>query len=182
MDGAIDAGTDTGAAVKKLVIFAGPPCTGKSAVGRALGHAHLEMDAARVSLMPASTHSREDRATAYRAVLWAAGHLLRYTDVVICNGGFGHAEQREAYEEVAREAGAALYVIEFAAPAEILVERNRKRRDHHPGLDLDDARVREIVKNYPWRGDGLVVDATRPVAACAEAVATYLKTAGMVPE
>ena len=75
--------------MKKLVVFGGPPCTGKSTVGRALGWAHLEMDAARMALLPDAAHTRADREVAYRAVLWTAGHLLRYTDIVICNGGFG---------------------------------------------------------------------------------------------
>ncbi len=58
--------------MKKLGVFCGPPCTGKSSAGRALGHAH----------------TRADRAIAYRAVLWTAAPLLRYTDIVICDGGF----------------------------------------------------------------------------------------------
>jgi len=166
--------------MKKLVIFAGPPCTGKSAVGRALGYAHLEMDAARAKLLPQSLHTREDRAIAYRAVLWAAGHLLRYTDLVICNGGFGHEEDRERYRTLARETGATLYIVEFTAPLEVLLQRNRKRRDHHPGLDLDDARVTQIVESYPWTQTGLLIDSTRPVAECAERVRAFLETPGIL--
>lgn len=160
--------------MKKLVVFAGPPCTGKSAVGRRLGWAHLEMDDARVRLLPDAAHTREDRMVAYRAVLWAAGHLLRFTDIVICNGGFGHAIDREGCVRVAREAGAALYVCEFFAPAAVLVERNRARRHRHPGLDLTDERVEELVSGYvPW-GVGLRVDGMRPVGECVERVREYV--------
>jgi predicted kinase len=182
VDGEVNLAVDTSEAMKQLVIFAGPPCTGKSAVGRALGHAHLEMDSARVRLLPESTHSREDRAIAYRAVIWTASHLLRYTDIVICNGGYGHEEDRAGYRAVAREAGASLYLVEFTAPLAVLIERNRKRRDHHPGLDLDDARVTEIVENYPWSRTGLLVDSTRPVTECAKEVRRYLQTPGMILE
>lgn len=166
--------------MKKLVIFAGPPCTGKSAVGKELGHAHLEMDAARVALLPDSTHTRDDRRIAYRSVLWTAGQLLRYTDIVICNGGYGHEEDRAGFEALACEAGAALYVVEFSAPLAVLLERNRQRRDDHPGLDLDDARVTEIVASYPWSHIGLRIDSTRPLTECANAVRAYLETSGIM--
>ena len=160
--------------MRKLVVFGGPPCTGKSTVGRALGHAHLEMDEARVRLLPEAAHTRADRAIAYRAVLWTAVHLLRYTDIVICNGGVGHAEDRAGCEDVAAEAGARLLVVEFTAPLDVLLERNRARRAHHPGLDLTDERVTEIVETYPWWGRGILVDSTRPEAECVETVRRYL--------
>lgn len=160
--------------MKKLVVFGGPPCTGKSTVGRALGWAHLEMDAARMALLPDAAHTRADREVAYRAVLWTAGHVLRYTDIVICNGGFGHAEDRQGCLAVARGAGAAVYVVEFTAPLAVLLERNRARRDSHPGLDLTDERVTEIVTTYPLWGAGIVVDSTRPVAECVAAVMEFV--------
>ncbi|HEU0121165.1 MAG TPA: AAA family ATPase [Bryobacteraceae bacterium] len=163
--------------MKKLVVFAGPPCTGKSTIGRALGYAHLEMDAARVALLPDSPHTRDDRKIAYRAVLWAAAHLLRYTDIVICNGGYGHAEDREACVRLAVETGARLYVAEFYAPLPVLLERNRQRRGHHPGLDLTDERVRELTETYvPWNA-GIQVNGEHPVEQCTEAVRAYVEAA-----
>jgi predicted kinase len=166
--------------MKKLVVFGGPPCTGKSTVGRALGFAHLEMDEARLRLLPESAHTRADRAVAYRAVLWAAGQLLRWTDIVICNGGYGHAEDRAGCEALAEEAGAELLVVEFTAPLAVLIERNRARRAHHPGLDLTDERVAEIVANYLWWGRGILVDSTRPVEECVEGVRVWIAgTAGI---
>jgi predicted kinase len=164
--------------MKKLVVLAGPPCTGKSTVGRALGYAHLEMDDARVRLLPGSSHSREDRAIAYRALYWTAAHLLRYTDIVILNGGFGHRVDRDACLHLARESGAALYLAEFTAPLAVLLERNRARRAHHPGLDLTDARVTEIVNTYPWSGAGILVNGTAPLTAAVEQIRRYLDTAG----
>ena len=156
--------------MKRLIVFGGPPCTGKSTVGRELGWAHLEMDEARARLLPGAAHTRADREVAYRAVLWTAGHLLRYTDIVICNGGFGHEEDREGCRAVAREAGAALLVVEFAGPVEVLIARNRARRATHPGLDLTDERVAEIVAGYPWTAGALRLDSRRPVAECVAAV------------
>ncbi len=168
--------------MKKLVVFGGPPCTGKSTVGAALGYPHLEMDDARATLLPDAAHTRADRAIAYRAVLWTAAHLLRWTDVVICNGGFGHAVDREACRRVAREAGAGLYIVEFTAPLDILLERNRARRAFHPGLDLTEERVREIVETYPWSGAGITVDSTEPLDKCLASIRSYLQTAGVDPQ
>jgi predicted kinase len=164
--------------MKRLIVFGGPPCTGKSTVGRELGWAHLEMDEARARLLPGAAHTRADREVAYRAVLWTAAHLLRYTDIVICNGGFGHEVDREGCRAVAREAGAALVVVEFTGPLEVLTARNRARRATHPGLDLTDERVAEIVDAYPWTPGALRVDSTRPVAECVGAVRRYCLAEG----
>lgn len=128
------------------------------------------MDAARAALLPCAAPTRADRAIAFRAVLWTAAHLLRYTDIVICDGGFGQEEDRDACRALARESGAALYWVEFTAPLDILLGRNRARRGHHPGLDLSDERVAEIVESYPWTGAGLVVYSSRPLAECIAAV------------
>jgi predicted kinase len=160
--------------MKRLVVFGGPPCSGKSTAGNALGWAHLEMDAARSWILPASAHSRQDRAIAYRAILWAAMQLLRYTDIVICNGGFGHAEDRAACEKVCETSSAGLYVVEFQVPLAVALERNRARQGKHPGLDLTDARVTEIVSTYPWTGAGLTVQGTRPVQELVQEVRSYV--------
>ena len=133
------------------------------------------MDDARANLPPHSAHTREDRAIAYRAILWTAKHLLRYTGIVIRDGGFGQPEDRGACRVLAREFGAALYLVEFTAPLETLLERNRKRRAWHPGPDLTGERVVEIVESYPWSRTGLVVESSRPLAECIAAVGKYIQ-------
>jgi predicted kinase len=136
------------------------------------------MDDARARLLPGAAHTRADREVAYRAVLWTCGHLLRYTDIVICNGGFGHEEDREGCRAVARAAEAELRVVEFTGPLAVLLERNRARRATHPGLDLTDARVAEIVAAYPWTEGALRVDSTKPVAECVAMVRRYCLAEG----
>lgn len=158
----------------KLVVFAGPPCTGKSTVAGLLGFAHIEMDAVRARILPGASHTREDRAVAYRAALMMAEALLPRAEVVIVDGGFGREEDRAQYRRVAFETSSELFVVEFAAPLDIVLARNRARRAHHPGLDLDDARVTEIVTTYPWLRTGLTIDATQPAEACARAVRLYI--------
>jgi len=164
--------------MKKLVMFGGPPCTGKSSVAALLGEAHLAMDEARMALLPDAAHTRADRMVAYRAIHWAAGKLLASVEVVICDGGYVHEEDRAACRAVADAVGASFYTVEFTAPLGVLLERNRRRRAHHPGLDLTDARVAEIVAAYPWSRAGIVVDGTEPMEKCADAVRAYLQTDG----
>lgn len=158
--------------MSRLVVFAGPPCSGKSATARLLGWPHLEMDEARASILPAAAHTREDRAVAYRAVLWTAAHILRLGQTVIVDGGFGHAEDRIGCQRVA---GGQLYVVEFRVGLNVALERNRARMGHHPGLDLTDDRVAEIVGSYPWSNAGLTVDGSWPLSECANAVRCYLE-------
>lgn len=158
----------------KLVVFAGPPCTGKSTVAGLLPFAHIEMDAVRARILPGAAHTREDRAVAYRAALMMAEALLPWARVVIVNGGFGREEDRELYRRVAFETSSELLVVEFQAPLAVVLERNRARRENHPGLDLDDARVTEIVTMYPWLGTGLLIDGTQPPADCARSVRLYI--------
>ncbi len=158
----------------KLVVFAGPPCTGKSTVAALLPFVHIEMDAVRARILPDASHTREDRAVAYRAALMMAEALLPHVGAVIVNGGFGRDEDRQQYRRIAFETSSELFVVEFQAPLDVVLARNRARRAHHPGLDLDDARVTEIVTTYPWLRTGLTIDATQPPEDCARAVRLYI--------
>ena len=88
--------TLTAHSMKKLMIFAGPPCTGKSTIARALG-----LCASGNGRCPRHNTSRR-RAHACRTALSPTGpfsgrreQLLRYTDIVICDGGYGHREDRD---------------------------------------------------------------------------------------
>jgi predicted kinase len=161
--------------MKRLVVFAGPPCSGKSTAGRLLRYPHLEMDAVRARLMPDSAHTRADRAIAYRAMLWMAELLLAREPVVIVNGGFGRAEDRTLCLEAALRTAAELRFVEFHVPLAVALERNRSRRGHHPGLDLDDARVTDLVQNYPWTGTGLTVDGTKDPKVIASGIRWYIE-------
>lgn len=162
--------------MKKLVVFGGPPCSGKSTVAKILGWPHVEMDAVRERVLPEAAHTREDRSAAYRAMLMMAEKMLGLTDVVVVDGGFGHVEDRLNCEAVCARAKAKLFVVEFTVPLGTALARNAERRASHPGLDLDDARVMEIIAGYPWTRVGITVDSLNSSEECAQAVKEYVES------
>lgn len=161
-----------------IVVFSGPPCSGKSFVGELLrarrGWLHLEMDAVRVRLMPESAHTRQDRVIAYRAMHLAAEAAARAGACVIVNACYSHAEDRRDAEQVALRAATALYLVEFRVSAQTAVERWKARREIHPGADLTEERVRELVNQFPYFGGGGTVDGELPAEEILKVIEEYL--------
>jgi predicted kinase len=164
--------------MKRLVVFAGPPASGKSTLGDRLSEdrsmVHLEMDRIREFVLPGSRHTREDREVAYRIMHLMAETLLGLGHEVIVNAGYSHPEDQGAIQEIAKRSGARLFWIECVVPAEVAVQRCRGRFGKHPGLDLTDDRVVDLVTHFPYTGAGLLVDSTEPVDSCLERVESYL--------
>jgi predicted kinase len=163
-----------------IIVVAGPPCSGKSTLGDLLasrrGILHLEMDAVRIRLLPASAHTRQDRAVAYRAMHFAAELLAACGASVIVNACYGRAEDRSDLEEAAGRAGASLFLIQCTVPPEIAVERSSQRWGKHPGVDLTPERVIELVSSYPFSSAGVTVDSTLPIDTALAKVEEYLTT------
>mgnify|MGYP000324319375 CR=1 FL=1 len=161
-----------------LVVFAGPPGAGKSAIAGILAerHAftHLEMDAIRLRLLPGSSSTRPNRLVAYRAMHWAAELLAARGAAVIADASYGRAEDRAAARRAALEAGARFALVEFTVPLETALERCRARRETHPGDDLTPERVRELVTGFAYTREGLLVDGTEPPEALAGLLASRL--------
>lgn len=162
----------------RLVVFSGPPCSGKSLLGGRLaeqyGVEHLEMDAFRQRLLPGAAHTREDRRVAYRGMAYAAELLLKHGVTVIVNAVYARDEEREEIAQAAARAGAPLCWVEFTVPVELALERSRARRHLHPGVDLTDERVAELVRSHPYTGAGLTVDSRKPPEDCLALIAGYL--------
>jgi predicted kinase len=163
-----------------IAVFSGPPCSGKSLIGamaaQACGVTHLEMDAIRVRLMPGAAHTRADREVAYRAMHLAAELLVRRGDSVIVNAGYSHACDRRAIEEVALRTRAPLLLVEFTVTPATAVARSRARRATHPGADLTDERVVDLVVHFPYFRGGLVVDGEQRPEANLPRVLDYLSS------
>ena len=149
-----------------IVVFSGPPCSGKSLLGGLVATSrnftHLEMDAIRLRLLPGASHTREDRRIAYRAMHLMAETLALRGESVIVNAGYSHAADRREIEEVASLVRTSLHLVEFTVTPQVAVERSRQRKVSHPGLDLTDERVADLVRGFPFFRGGLVVDSEEP--------------------
>jgi predicted kinase len=162
-----------------ILVFSGPPCSGKSEIANRLeasrGWLHLEMDAIRERLLPDSSHCRTDRKIAYRAMHLVAETMAARGHAVIVNAGYSHSEDRQAVAQAAARAGVPLVLIELTVTPETAIARSKRRRASHPGLDLSDNRVAELVKTFPLTRCGLVVDGELPIATMLSQVETYLQ-------
>ena len=102
-------------------MFAGPPCSGKSSLAQRLaariGTPHLSVDDVRSTLMPDSDNRAEHRRIAYRALHFAARHLLQCGHSVIVDATYNPPEQRQALETIAREIGVSVFLVECSDSA-----------------------------------------------------------------
>ncbi len=125
--------------------------------------------------MPDSPHTRHDRRIAYRAMHWAAELLLAAGASVVLDAQYGHAEDRDEVAQVVAKTGASFALIECKVAPEIAAQRFLLRPAEHPGLDLTEARVIEMARDFPYTGKGLVVDTgNQPLDECDQAIRVYL--------
>ena len=160
-----------------LIVFAGPACSGKSTlaaeVARRRGWPHLSMDATRQRLLPGASHTRADRAVAYRAMLFAGELLLDAGSGAVLDAPYGHAEDRA---ELKRVAQGRWKLIECRVSERVAVERLRARGIPDPARpDLTEERVVRLNRKYPYTGDGLLLDTDQcPIEDCLARIESYL--------
>jgi len=142
-----------------LIVFAGPPCSGKTTLAaqlaRRLRLPHLSMDATRRRILPDAPHTRADRQAAYRAMHFAAELLLAAGSGVILDAPYGHPEDRE---EMALIAGGRLKLIECRVSPPAALRRFRERGPDPVRLDLTEDLVERLVREYPYTAAGLTLD------------------------
>lgn len=141
-------------------MLAGPPCAGKSAVGRALAgssthgrRVHVEVDAVFSLLLPRSDRNRQDRMLAYDAAHVLARMLLErgHTPVLECT--YSRLEQRTSLLAALADVPAVpLRVVELAVCPDDAVRRFRRRQQ---ATDLDEQLVRERALTYPYSDQAL---------------------------
>jgi predicted kinase len=148
-----------------LVVFSGPPCSGKTSIAAALaagrGLPHLQMDTTRQRILPDSPHTRADRATAYRAMHMAAELLLSRGIGVILDAPYGHAEDRRDIARVVRSAAAQLYLVECAVAPETAVARLGIRGPDPVRVDLTAERVGALARDFRYSHLGLLLETDR---------------------
>lgn len=132
------------------------------------------MDATRQRLLPNAHHTREDRAVAYRGMLFAAEFLLNTGASVILDAPYGHQEDRADLERVA---GEQMKLIECRVSEIIAVERLRARGIPDPARpDLTEERVIRLNREFRYSGKGLLLDTDRlSFEECLVRIEDYLR-------
>jgi len=169
--------------VAGVLVLSGPPCSGKSRVGRELT-AHgseavprrilLEVDALFDLLLPGSDRNRDDRMLAYDAAHLLASLLVERGHLVVLECTYARREQRVSLvEALAQVPETPLWVVECFVSPEDAVRRFRTR-EH--ATDLDEALVRERAEGFRYVDPALRLrssDATPE--ALAERVMAWLR-------
>ena len=165
-----------------LIVFAGPPCAGKSTLASEVARRRnlplLSMDATRRRILPGAAHTRAARQVAYRAMHLAAELLLAAGAGAILDAPYGHQEDREELARIGADADVRL--IECRLSPETAVRRFRQRAPDPVRLDLTEELVRQMVREYLYTRAGLLVDTeAQSPQECLERVEVYLGTTAL---
>ena len=167
-------------AAAKLLILAGPPCSGKSAladpISKTLDFRWLQADRILSELIPDSCRTKSDRDLAYRAMHLLAEELLRCSRSVVLDATYGPSVHRESVEALVETLAIPLYLIECQVSPETAVS-HFKSRHLHPAQDLTEERVRDLAHRYCYSGRGLTLPAEQPHLAKLQRVDVYLREA-----
>lgn len=141
-------------------MLAGPPCAGKSSVGRLLaaqsshrGNVYLELDSLFLLLLPRSDRNREDRMLSYDAAHAVARTVVENGRIAILECTYARQEQRASLlTALAHLHTAPLWVVELYVSPDDAVQRFRRRKE---ATDLNEASLRERVENFPYSAQAL---------------------------
>ena len=156
--------------VPPLIVFCGPPCSGKTTLAAKLhaetGLPDLAIDSILRRILPESSFGETDRNLAYRVLGLTVEVLLAAGKGVIVDGTFGRAPHLQDLEAVAANFRTPVVLVECRTDVDLALKRFRSRGGRHPAVDLDEERVERLNRSYPYRFKGLVLDTSRSVDEC----------------
>lgn len=141
-----------------VLVLAGPPCAGKSTVGRLVAKqlpdqavSFVQVDTLFDLLFPESDRGRDDRLLAYDAAHSLVRTLLQHHRSCLLECTYARRDQRASLSRaLAGFAAPPLHLVELRVSADDALARFGSRRD---ATDLDEVTLRERVENYPyWTG------------------------------
>ena len=138
-----------------VLVLAGPPCSGKSSVGRVLSTSaadarsvYIEVDALFSQLFPDSDRNRRDRLLGYDTAHAVARTVFGAGLMPVLECTYSSRAQRTSLAAAFDDIPALpLWVVEFQVSPEEAVQRFRRR--YEPS-DLDEHMVRERAGSFPY--------------------------------
>jgi predicted kinase len=141
----------------KIIIFSGPPCSGKTTLAekyaKRAGLTYLQMDEIRQRLFPESDNRFEHRQASYSQMHIRAEQILQKGLPVILDATYGRKEQRLSIEQITHETKAKVFLIECHVTPREAKKRFKSRTPTHPALDLTEQRVYHLAIDYPYYPD-----------------------------
>ena len=153
-------------AVDGIIVLSGPPCSGKSTVGRLLGAggdlAVVHVDDVFDRRFPGSDRNADDRLQAYAEAHREAVRIARRGHAVVLECTYARIGQRASLVTALAGASLAVRIVELHVSPD---EAVRRSRDRDQQTDLDDTGVRERAANFPYSDLALRIDASRGTPA-----------------